>query len=116
WRRIVPAKMRIATEVEHVVVMRVAAHPHRHRLDERRPFARTRALRGPAERAGDGFWVGAVERHAWNAVAGRLVGEHAHRRLIADRRRERGLIVLDAEDHRQLARRTEVDRLVPLAD
>ena len=51
-----------------------------------------------------------------NAVAGGLVREHPHRRLVAHRRRQRGLIVLQAEDRRQPPRRAEVDRLVPLAE
>ena len=35
-RRIVPRRLRIAAEIQHVVVVRVAAHPHRNQLDERR--------------------------------------------------------------------------------
>src|SRR5258708_30367907 len=37
-RRIIPAELRVAAEIEHVVMMRVPAHAHRHRLDERRPL------------------------------------------------------------------------------
>ena len=60
--------------------------------------------------------IGAVDRDAGDAVAGRLVGEHAHGRLLGHRRRQRRLVVLDAEDRRQLARGAQVDRLVPLAE
>src|SRR5256885_9863489 len=43
-------------------------------------------------------------------------GEDAHRRLIGERRGQRGLVVLEAEDRRQLPRGAEVDRFVPLAE
>ena len=63
-------------------------------LDQRRPLAGARALGGPGERRGDRLGIGAVDRDAGDAVAGRLVREHAHRRLLGDRRRERRLVVL----------------------
>ena len=51
--RILPRRLRIAAEVQHVVVMGVAAHPHRHQLDQRRTRARARPLGGPRECRGD---------------------------------------------------------------
>ena len=115
-RRVLPRWLRIAAEIQHVVVVRVAAHAHRHGLDERRPEARARALGRPGEGRGDLIGIGAVDRDARHAVAGRLVGEHPHGRLLRERRRQRGLVVLDAEDRRQPPRRAQVDRLVPLAE
>ena len=96
--------------------MRVAAHPHADQLDQRRALAGARAFGRPGERGGDRVRIGAVDRDARDAVAGRLVGEHAHRRLLAHRRRERRLVVLHAEDRGQPARGAQVDRLVPLAE
>ena len=58
------------------------------------PSAGARPLGRPRERRRDRVGIGAVERDARDAVAGRLVGEHAHRRLLGDRRRQRGLVVL----------------------
>ena len=80
------------------------------------PKPRARALGRPGERRRDRVGIGAVDRDARHAVADRLVGEHADRRLIRDRRRQRRLVVLDAEDRRQPPRGAEVDRLVPLAE
>ncbi len=60
--------------------------------------------------------IGAVDRDSRDAVADGLVGEHAGGRLLGDRRRQRGLIVLDAEHRRQLPRGAQVDRLVPFAE
>ena len=80
------------------------------------PEAGARALGRPAEGAGDRLGIGAVDRDARHAVARRLVGERPHRGLIRHRRRQRGLVVLDAEDRRQPPRGAEVDRLVPLAE
>ena len=96
--------------------MGVAAHAHGHELDERRAVAGARALCRPGERGGDRVGIGAVDRDRGDAVADRLVREHAHGRLLAHRRRQRGLIVLHAEDGRQLARGAGVDRLVPFAE
>jgi hypothetical protein len=69
----------------------------------------------PRERRRDRIGVGSVERDAGNAVPRRLLGEHARRRLTRDGRGQRGLVVLDAENRRKLARRADVDRLVPFA-
>ena len=96
--------------------MRVAAHAHADQLDERGPLARTCTVRGPRERGRDRVRVRAIDRDARDAVPGRLVGEHAHGGLLADRRRQCRLVVLDAEHRRQFPRRAQVDRLVPLTE
>ena len=96
--------------------MRVPAHAHADQLDERRALAVARALDRPGERRRNLVGIGAVDRDAGNAVARCLVGEHAHGGLLAHRRRQRRLVVLDAEDGGQPARRAEIDRLVPLAE
>ena len=114
--RILPPGPALATDVEHVVVVRVPAHPHRDQLDQGRTASVSRALRRPREAAGDRFRVGAVEGDSRNAVARRLVGEDPDGRLVGDRRRERGLVVLHAEDRRSARGGAEVDRLVPLTE
>ena len=96
--------------------MRVAAHPHRHQLDEGRTLSGPRPLGGPRKRGRNDVGIGAVDRDARNAVADGLVGKHAGSRLLGHRRRQRGLIVLDAEDGRQPSRRAQIDGLVPLAE
>ena len=96
--------------------MRVSAHAHGDHFDQRRPLARAGALRGPREGGGHFIGIGAVDGEAGNAVAGGLVGEHARGRVVAHRRRERGLVVLQAEDRRQLGGGAGVDRFVPLAE
>ena len=60
--------------------------------------------------------IGAIDGDARDAVAGRLVREHAHGRLVAYGRRQCRLVVLDAEDRRQATGSAQVDRLVPLAE
>ena len=85
-RRIFPRRLRIAAKVQHVVVMRVPAHPHRHDLDQGGSQPAARAFRGPRERRRDRIGIGAVDRDAWDAVADRFVGKHAHRRLLRYRR------------------------------
>ena len=115
-RWIFPRRMRIAAEIQHVVMVRVSAHSHRDQLDERGTEAGARPFGRPCECRGDDVRIVAVERDARDAVAGGLVSEHADRGLLADWRRESGLIVLDAEDRRQPPRRAQVDRLVPLAE
>ncbi len=115
-RRDVPRRLRIPAQVQHVVVVRVAAQAHRDRLDQRRAEAGARALGRPPEGAGNRLGIGAVDRDPRHAVARGLVRERPHRRLIRHRRRQRGLVVLDAEDRRQPARGAQVDRLVPLAE
>ena len=57
----------------------------------------------------------AVADHAGNAVAGAARGQVLARELLADRRRQAVLVVLDDEDHRQLPDRREVDRFVKIA-
>ena len=114
--RVAPGGLRLASEIEHVVVVGVAAHAHADELDQRRPAARARPLGRPGERRGDRLGVRAVDRDAGHAVARGLLGEDAHGRLIRDGRRERRLVVLDAEDRREPAGGAEVDRLVPLAE
>ena len=47
------------------------------------PRPGARAFGGPGEGGGDRVGIGAVDGDARHAVAGGLVGEHAHRRLIA---------------------------------
>src|SRR5262245_5899568 len=42
-RRVLPRRLLILSEVQHVVVMCVAAHPHRDSLDERRTLSGSRA-------------------------------------------------------------------------
>ena len=114
-RRVFPGGLRIAPEIQHVVMVRVAAHAHRDELDERRTEAAARPFGRPGERRGDGVGVGAVERDPRYPVAGGLVCEDAHGALIANRRRQRSLIVLHAENRRQPADGAQVDRFVPLA-
>ena len=115
-RRIVPGRRGLLPEIQHVVVVRMTAHAHRDELDERRSEARARAIRRPGKRCRHLVGVGAVDRDAGNAIAARLVGEDASRRLRRQRRRERNLVVLDAEDRRQPSGGAEVDRFVPLAE
>ena len=103
-------------EVEHVVVVGVAAHAHGDELEQRRPPSFAGAVGGPGEGRHHCLGVGAVDRQARDAVARRLVGEGAHRRLVVERRRQGGLVVLDAEHRRQPPRRADVDRLVPFAE
>jgi hypothetical protein len=105
----VPRRLGIAAEVEHVVVVGVATETHGDELDQRWSEAGAGPFGGPAKRAGNRLRIGPVERQTRHAVAGGLVGEYADRRLIADGRRQRRLIVLHAEDHRQTARGAEVD-------
>ena len=115
-RRILPARLRVLAEVEHVVVMRVPAHTHRDELDERWAASRARAFDGPREGGGDLVRVSAIDRDARNAVSGCLVGKDTRSRLLADGCRERRLIVLDDEHRRELAHGAQIDRLVPLAE
>jgi len=68
--------------------------------------SRPEPLRGPCERRGNRVGIGAVDGDAGHAVPGRLVGKHARCGLIHDRRRQRGLIVLDAETAATGGRRT----------
>ena len=96
--------------------MRVAAHPHRDNLDQRRAGARTRPVGRPGERGGDRVRIGAVDGDARNAVPERLVGEDARRGVLGHRRRQRRLVVLQAEHRGQLAHGAQVDGLVPLAE
>ena len=115
-RRILPGDRRLLAQVEHVVVMRVAADAHADELDQRRSLPGAGPLGGPRERRRDPVRVGAVERDPGNSVSRGLLGEDAHRGLFRDRSRERGLVVLDAEDRRESSRRAEVNRLVPFAE
>ena len=71
---------------------------------------------GPGEGCRDLVRIGAVDGDAGDAVADRLVCEHADGRLVAHGRRQRRLVVLDAEDRRQATGGAQVDRLVPLAE
>ena len=114
--RILPTRLWILAEIEHVVVVRVSAHAHRHQFEERGTVPCARALDRPGKCRRDLVAVGAVDRDPWNAVAGRLVGEDTRRRLLVHWGRERGLIVLDGEHDREPANGAEVDRLVPLAE
>ncbi len=109
-------ELRIFPQVQHVVVVRVAAHAHGDELDERRTEAGAGALDGPVERRGDLVGIRAVDRNPGNPVACGFVGEHADGGLLAHGRRERRLVVLHAEDRRELPHRAEIDRLVPLAE
>ena len=81
------------------------------------PMPCSRAVGRPGECRGDGVRVGAVDGDARDAVAG---APCPRRRATADcvayRRRQRDLVVLDAEDRRQPLRGAEVDRLVPFAE
>ena len=102
--RILPGRVWIASEIQHVVVVSVAAHPHGNELDERGTFTRTGALGRPRERGGDDIGVCSVERDPRDAIPGSLVGEYPDGRLVGDRGRQRRLIVLHAENRRQTAR------------
>ena len=77
--RILPTRLWILAEIEHVVVVRVSAHAHRHQFDERRAVSCARALDSPGKCRRDLVAVGAVDRDPWNAVAGRFVGEDTRR-------------------------------------
>ena len=96
--------------------MRVAAHPHGHDFDERRSMPLTCPVSRPGEGRGNRVGIGAVRGDTGDAVADCLVRKRAHRRLLANRRRERRLIVLDAEHRRQPPRGAQVYRFVPLAE
>ena len=113
---VVPSDLRFAAEIQHVVVVGMAAHAHGDDFDQRRTETIARPLDGPRKGGGDRVGIGAVDGDAGDAVAGGLVGEHTHGRLLDDRRRQRPLVVLDAEHRRQPARGAEVDRFVPLAE
>ncbi len=69
-----------------------------------------------AKVAAIGVRIRAVDRDARDAVARGLVGEHPDRRLLPHRRRQRRLVVLDAEHRGQPPRGAQVDRLVPFAE
>jgi hypothetical protein len=97
-------------------VVRVAAHAHRDELDEHRTVAGTSAVSSPGKRRGHRIGIRAVDRDSGHAVAGCLVGKHPNGRLLRHGSRECRLVVLDAEDDGQLARRAHVDGLVPLAE
>ena len=114
--RVAPGNSRLLAEVEHVVVMRVAAHAHAHELDQRGSASLPGALGRPCERRGNRLGVGSVDRDSGDAVSGGLVGKHPHGGLIGDRGRERRLIVLNAEDGRQPPGGAQVDRFMPLAE
>src|SRR6266540_5763480 len=65
--RILPRGLWIAAEIQHVVVVRVAAHAHGDELDEGRPQTGAGPLGRPSERAGDRFRIRAIDcdaRHA----------------------------------------------------
>ena len=113
---IVPAGPRLAAKIEHVVVMGMSADAHRHHLDQGRTQTGSCAFGGPGESDGNRFRIGTVHRQPGDPIALGLVGEGANRRLVADRRRQRRLVVLQAEDGRQPASGREVDRLVPFAE
>ena len=115
-RRILPRRLRIFAEVEHVVVMSVSAHAHRHELDECWTATFAGAFGRPSECRGDRFGIGAVNRDGRNSVAASFLREDAHGRLFADRRRQRRLIVLHAEDRGEFACGAGVDRFVPFAE
>jgi hypothetical protein len=83
---ILPRRRLILAEIEHVVVMGMAAHPHGDNLDQRGAVAGAGPFRRPGERGRDFVRVGAVDGDAGNAVAGCLVGEHTGRRVVAHRR------------------------------
>src|SRR5262249_27923718 len=73
----IPRRLRIAAEVEHVVVVGVATEAHRDELDQRRTEAGAGTFGGPSESAGNRLRVGAGERQPGHAVAGGLVCEDA---------------------------------------
>ena len=114
--RVLPRRRRVAAEIEHVVVMGMSAHAHRHQLNQGRPEPGSRPLDRPRDSRGDLVRIRAVDRDAGNAVTRGLVREHAHGRLLAHGRRQRGLVVLEAEHRGKLPCRAQVDRLVPLAE
>ena len=114
-RRIFPGRRRFLAVVQHVVMVRVAAHAHRHELEQCRAVSAAGALRRPRERRGDRLGIRSIDGDARHAVTGRLVGKHARRRVLVHRRRQRRLVVLQTEHGRQLPHRAEIDRLVPFA-
>ncbi len=113
--RVLPRRPRIAAEIQHVVVVGVTAHAHRHGLDQRRTQPAARPFDGPGKCRGNRIGIGAVGGDARDPVADRLVGKHPGGSLLGDGRRQRGLIVLDTKDGRQAPHRAEVDRFVPFA-
>ena len=112
--RVCPRRLGLLPEVEHVVVVRMPAHAHRDELDQRGSKPVACAPGCPSEGHRDRFRIGPVDGESRNAVADGLVGERPDRRLIAHRRGQRRLIVLDTEDRRPSASGAGVDRLVPL--
>src|SRR5205085_7913596 len=102
-------------EVEHVVVMGVAAHAHCHQLDEHWSQTATCALGAPCECGCDRVGVSAVDGDRRHPVAEAFVGEDACGGVLAPRCRQCRLIVLNAEDRGEFSCSTGVDGLVPLA-
>ena len=68
--------MRVAAEVEHVVMMGVPAHPHADRLDQRRSVAVPGPLSGPGKRGRNRFRIGPVEPGVWELSANGRTSEH----------------------------------------
>ena len=87
----------------------------RDRLDERRAAAGARTLDRLARRLVDREHVAAVDAHAGDPVADRLVDERLRVRLRRDRRRDRPLVVVAEENERRLHHAGEVRALVERA-
>ena len=97
--------------VLHVVVGGVAVHPHRDRLDQRRPVAGQRALARGAGGLEHRLDVVAVDGHPDEPV-GRGALDRVDRELLVERRRVGVLVVLEHEHDRQLLHAGPVHRLV----
>src|SRR5215218_213452 len=84
-------------------------------LDERRPFARPRALNRLARRLVDGEHVEPVDASSRHPVAQRLVRERLRRGLRRERRRDRPAVVVAEENQRRAHHAGEVGALVERA-
>jgi hypothetical protein len=93
----------------------VAADPERLALEQRRALARPGLLGRPRHRIAHRHDVVAVDDPARHAVARRPVGQVGAGVLLADRRRQAPLVVLDHEQHAEAPHRRQVHRLVDVA-
>ena len=114
-RRVSPAKRRVLAEIQHVVMVRVAAHSHGDELDECGPTSIARAFDRPIEGSRNRVRIGSVDRDPGDSIADRLVREDADCGLITHGGGQRGLVILERKHGGQFPDGAQVDRFVPLA-
>ena len=81
-RRILPRRRDVLAQIEHVVVVCMAAHAHGHKLDQHGTGAGPGSFGRPREGRRHRVGIGAVDGDARDAVAQRLVREHARGRVL----------------------------------